>query len=101
MSWKSSAAEIREELKQAIPKEWILKSSDRIGIKNVTSVPRSCGLLSAEELDITERTATDLVAKLTQGELSSVCVTEAFCKRSAVAHQLARLLEFIVVLNRY
>lgn len=52
--------------------------------------PAESGLLSAEELAITEQTAAVLVDKLAKGELSSVQVTTAFCKRAAIAHQLVR-----------
>lgn len=40
------------------------------------------------ELDITETEATILVRKMVGGELKSREVTEAFCKRAAVAQQL-------------
>lgn len=51
-------------------------------------VPKSCGILTAGELAITESSAVDLVSQLAAGKLTSVAVTTAFCKRAAIAHQL-------------
>lgn len=50
--------------------------------------PEKSGILSADELRITTLSATDLVTYLARGELKSVDVTLAFCKRAALAHQL-------------
>jgi len=50
--------------------------------------PKESGIMSAEELAITESSATDLVAQMAAGKLTSVVVTTAFCKRAALAHQL-------------
>ncbi|KAF2171234.1 hypothetical protein M409DRAFT_50700 [Zasmidium cellare ATCC 36951] len=73
-----------------IPKELVLPDSI---IENppldVTRIPRECGLLTDEELDITENY--DLVAlseAIASRKLTSVQVTSAFCKRAAIAHQL-------------
>ena len=59
--------------------------------QQVINVPRQCGLLSEAEIDITESDAISLINKLASGQLSSVAVTTAFCKRAAVAHQLVNL----------
>lgn len=57
--------------------------------KDVTSIPRSSGLLTAEELAITENyDATGLAAAIRENRLTSVAVTTAFAKRAIVAHQL-------------
>lgn len=85
-SWEDIAADKRERIDKSIPSEW------RIDTKNlpddVMGVPAKCGLLSAEELKITESSAVDLVAQLAKGELKAVTVTTAFCKRAAIAHQV-------------
>lgn len=80
----------------AIPAKWRL-SKETIaaalpqngGIK-VVDIPRTCGLLTPEQINITEQTATELVARMAGGQLTSVQVTEAFCARAAIAHQLVR-----------
>ena len=45
-------------------------------------------LQPGEELQITNSSAVDLVAKLAKGELKAVAVATAFCKRAAIAHQV-------------
>ncbi|KEZ45023.1 hypothetical protein SAPIO_CDS2420 [Scedosporium apiospermum] len=59
MTWESLAAKKRASVVDAIPPEWRLKevpSGD-----SVMSVPKESGILSSEELTITESSATDLV----------------------------------------
>lgn len=55
---------------------------------NVIDFPKACGVLTAQEIEITETNGPALVEKMIAGELSSVDVTRAFCKRATVAHQL-------------
>ena len=57
---------------------------------NVLDIPRTCHILSPKEVEITEQTATELLEKLSTGQLKSVEVTRAFCARAALAHQLVR-----------
>lgn len=84
--WEEIAADKRARLEKSIPTEWRIDTKN-LG-DNVMDVPEKCGLLSAEELAITKSSAVDLVAKLAKGELKSVTVTTAFCKRAAIAHQV-------------
>jgi amidase len=86
MTWQEVAAEKKARIAASIPPEWRITSmpSDN----NVMGYPKASGILSDEELHITESSATDLVAKLAAGDLTSVAVTTAFLKRAALAHQL-------------
>ena len=84
--WEEIAADKRARLAKTIPAEWKVK--DLPAEDSVFDFPRTSGLLSAKELEITGSSATDLVAKLAKGELKSVDVTHAFCKRAALAQQL-------------
>ncbi|KAF8435033.1 amidase signature domain-containing protein [Boletus edulis BED1] len=59
---------------------------------NVTSIPETCGILTKEELAITDLDATDIVTKIRSGELTAVAVVTAFGKRAAIAHQLTACL---------
>jgi amidase len=88
MAWQETAEKHRSRIAATIPDEWRLTSVP--SGDSVMSVPRDSGLLTPEELAITESTATDLVAKMAARELTSVAVTMAFCKRAALAHQLVR-----------
>ncbi|ATY65470.1 acetamidase [Cordyceps militaris] len=57
--------------------------------KNVTHIPRECGLLSADEVAITEHyDATDLAAAIASQKYTAVAVARAFAKRAIIAHQL-------------
>lgn len=87
-SWEELAADKRKRINDSIPHEWRLQAlpSD----DSVFDFPAKSGLLSDQELKITESTASDLVQQLAEGKLTAVAVTTAFCKRAALAHQLVR-----------
>lgn len=88
MSWQAAAEDIREALDRSIPTKWKLSQKQKDSLTNVIGVPVTCGLLSDEDLRITGLDASTLVTKLAHGELSATQVTEAFCGRTAIAHQL-------------
>jgi amidase len=83
--WQDRAAEKRARIQASIPKEWL---ADNPGSK-IPAVELIAGsdLLSPKEVEITRSAATDLVKKMSLGELTSVEVTLAFCKRAALVHQ--------------
>ncbi|QYS95039.1 Amidase [Trichoderma simmonsii] len=57
--------------------------------KNVTGVPKDCGILTPEELTITEENdATALAGLIASKKLTAVAVATAFSKRAIIAHQL-------------
>lgn len=86
MGWQEIAADKKARITASIPQEWRLKSAPTE--LSVMAYPKESGIMNADELDITESSATDLVAKMAAGKLTSVAVTTAFCKRAALAHQL-------------
>ena len=89
-TWQAISKRKKEEQWSRIPPEYRLKSipSD---LTSVLHVPRTCGLLTAEELAITEQyDATALAEAIRLRSLKSVDVARAFCKRAAIAHQLVR-----------
>lgn len=85
MSWQDVAATRKAQVLDAIPQEWRLKETPTGD--SFMSVPTDSGILSADELAITESSAADLVRDLAAGKLTSVAVATAFCKRAALAHQ--------------
>ena len=96
--WKQLALSKRVATFSKIPKSWLLPlehasqytSTNPISVLNV---PRESGLLTQKELDITELyDATDLVALMAKGTLTSVEVVTAFCKRASIAHQTTNCL---------
>lgn len=87
--WQSIARRKQQEQSNAIPQSWTLKNRPSASRKNVLGIPRECGILSARELEITEKYgATALVQELAAKRLKSVDVVTAFCKRAAIAQQL-------------
>ncbi|KJK93078.1 Acetamidase [Metarhizium anisopliae BRIP 53284] len=90
MTWQDLAANKKAHVSDAIPPEWRLKTTP--STDSVMSVPKESGILTDQELAITESSAADLVKDLASGKLSSVAVTTAFCKRAALAQQLVNCL---------
>jgi len=85
-TWESIRARKQAERESRIPSAWRLPSHlipsdfDQSAL-NVMDVPRTCGLLSRKELDITEKyDATALAAELRAGRMKCAEVTQAFCK---------------------
>lgn len=87
------AAKAKAGVLDAIPEKWRLASAQLqlADDANVMDIPLTCGILTPVQIAITEQTATELLSKLAAGELSSVEVTDAFCARAAIAHQLVRI----------
>ncbi len=89
MSWEKTASDKKARIAASIPQEWRLKSEPTED--SVMDYPKKSGIMSDDEIAITESTATELVAQMASGKLTSVAVTTAFCKRAALAHQLVRM----------
>ncbi|KAL4934947.1 hypothetical protein BDV06DRAFT_234883 [Aspergillus oleicola] len=108
MKYSPIADRKQAQLWERIPQQWRLSPSqipagmhspadsvsnvqyDRV---NVMDIPRTCGLLSPKELEITEEwDIKGLLNQIHSQKLSAKEVIEAFCKRAAIAHQLTRCL---------
>ncbi|KAM0550779.1 hypothetical protein ACHAPJ_008642 [Fusarium lateritium] len=85
---------ILDKFAAGVPNDLILpKSFFENPPKNVTKVPQQCGLLSSEELDITENyDAVGLAAAIASKKLPAVAAATAFAKRAIIAHQLTSCL---------
>ncbi|KAF2816531.1 amidase [Mytilinidion resinicola] len=95
--WQLVAWQKKDQQYLRIPKEWLLKYSPSPALTNYLDVPRKCGILDAQDLEITEKyDATALVDSLAKGKLKSVDVVRAFCKRAAIAQQLTNCLTEIL-----
>lgn len=91
--WQSIARRKKSEQAALIPPSWRLQSPPSPTQHNLLSIPRTSGILTQFELDITEsHDATSLLARLATGQLTSQAVTLAFCKRAAIAQQLTNCL---------
>lgn len=95
--WQLVAWAKQDERFSRIPKDWILPFSPSPHVKTYVDIPRKCGLLSAEELRITEQyDACGLAEAIRKRELKCADVARAFCKRAAIAHQLTNCLTEIL-----
>ncbi|KAH7007793.1 amidase signature domain-containing protein [Macrophomina phaseolina] len=90
-SWEAKRKAIRDQFVSNIPAEYYIPQ-DYVDAPplDVREIPRTCGILTPEELEITENyDATGLAAAIAAREHTSVAVATAFCKRAIVAHQLS------------
>ncbi|KAJ5757965.1 uncharacterized protein N7511_006659 [Penicillium nucicola] len=91
-TWQDLVAQKQSECQQKIPREWILSGDVLTDLPPQLleyDLPRRSGLLSENELDITENyTASQLLVKLASGRVTALDVTTAFCKRAAIAQQV-------------
>lgn len=89
-TWKMKAAKCKSILENSIPKKFKLSvaelpSEER---RDVLNIPAESGKLSSRELQITESTATELVAQLAAGQWTAEEVTIAYLKRATIGQQL-------------
>ncbi|OCH94227.1 general amidase [Obba rivulosa] len=95
--WKTLCAQRKQQQLDAIPPQWTIAPPPD-SQRNVLNVPRTCGLLSPLELEITETADVDvLLQKLRTGAWSSVQATTAFYKRAIIAQQLTNCLTEIFI----
>jgi len=88
--WESKAQKCRDILEESIPKQWLLPAQKLSSLPkhNVTRVPYDSGILSSEELQMTEQDASGLLAKYKAKEWTVEQVTTAFLKRATIGQQL-------------
>jgi amidase len=87
-AWRETARQKRQQQASSIPVDWRLKTIPA-DFKDCRPVIESCGILSAEELEITATTeAPKIVDNILSRVWTSEAVATAFCKRAAVAQQL-------------
>ncbi|KAI9065795.1 general amidase [Trametes sanguinea] len=96
-NWQALCAARKQRQLEQIPKEWTITPPPD-SQRNVLDVPRTCGLLTPRELEITDTVDVDvLLDKLRTGQWSSVEVTTAFYKRAIIAQQLTNCLTEIFI----
>ena len=79
--WQLISWQKKDEQASRIPKGWLLSSSPSPDSTNYIEVPRKCGLLNDQELEITEKyDATALAHEISNRRLKSFDVVKAFCK---------------------
>ena len=81
--WQHVSQRKKDEQYGRIPADWRLKTLPGPNVKSYMDIPRKCGLLTKEELDITENyDAVALAQAIKDKKLKCVDVTRAFCKVS-------------------
>jgi amidase len=79
--WQPIAKRKQEQRDSRIPKQWRLQIPPADDVVNVLDIPRTCGILTPHEIDITENyDATALAQAIASKKLKCVDVTRAFCK---------------------
>lgn len=89
-SWERQAQRGRDILHDSIPQQWLV-SVDKLpppSQKNVVDFPQLSGLLNERDLQITDLSATELVAEMGAGKLTAEETVVAFLKRAVLGHQL-------------
>lgn len=90
-TWQEVAEAKRAQREALIPAEYKAapESLPPISTDSVVDFPRTSGILSDREVEITETDdVSALLSKLADGSYTAVEVLEAFIKRSCIAHQL-------------
>ncbi len=86
MTWEEIAKAKREAVFNKIPKEWIIE------VPSIEKEPNAVKyldkVLPAQETAIVDYSMIELIDKIEKGELTSTEVTNAYCHRAALAHQV-------------
>ena len=94
MSWQERAAAKRAARDALIPHDWLITvPADQLDVR---TLPETCGLLNARELEITGSDVSTLLASIARSHYSAAEVCVAFSKRAAVAQQAVNCLTEIL-----
>ena len=89
-AFEGKRAALLQEFQDRVPTEYYVPRDliDNAGL-DVSGIPAKCGILSPEELSITEDyDAVSLAEAIASRKLTAVAVAKAFSKRAIIAHQL-------------
>ena len=91
-NYKEIAAIATKRREDAIPKDLLLPKEALVNLpRNLTTVPKSSGHFTVEELEIMETNAEDILIKVKNKIWTSLEVTKTFIKAAVVAQQLVGL----------
>lgn len=93
MSYAEVAAQKRAERDKHLVGKWVIPAEQLPSVPDVLDFPRAH--LTKEEIEITECPAPEIAARIRAKLWSALEVTEAFCHRSQIAHQLTGCLSEI------
>ena len=88
--WQKTAMEKKRQIHDQIPKDWLLSRSilEKAQQQKQLSGAFIESLLDDATKSITSLISQELLESMASGSLTAVQVTQAFCRRSAVAHQI-------------
>lgn len=93
--WEDIVRRKRQEREDRLPQDWKLDRPDEGSVYNPLQTLVSSGALSPEELDWTDskkHDATDLLQRISSGEISAEQLITAFCKRAVAAQSLTNFM---------
>lgn len=90
--WESRAKSKREAILNSIPEKWRLQKIPSSEEQKDVTGSYIQQFLNDKEISITETDAVGIAEKVAAGEWSAVDVTESFCHRASLAHQLVNCL---------
>ncbi|KAK5094242.1 hypothetical protein LTS08_008661 [Lithohypha guttulata] len=90
--WKATALAKRQAILDSIPERWRLSKIPSVEEQKDVTGSYIQQFLESKEIDITETDAVGIAEKVAAGEWSAVDVTQAFCHRASLAHQLVNCL---------
>ncbi|KXS10438.1 amidase [Gonapodya prolifera JEL478] len=86
--WRTFVKKVQHDYRDSrIPAEWKIPEQVLAEATDLDVIHRIPTHLSSREIEITGKTAAELVRLMASGSLTSVEVTRAFCHRASVAHQ--------------
>lgn len=91
--WKAKAGEKRQAILDSLPQKWRFPLSSIPDVEQQRDVTGTYiqQFLSPREIEITETDAVGIAKQTTTGQWTAVEVTEAFCHRASLAHELVSL----------
>ncbi|CAG8290532.1 unnamed protein product [Penicillium salamii] len=92
MSWEALSKQAQADLLNSIPAKWRIDAEAFTAVTDVSQIPKTCGILSSRQIQITELTATELAKHIASRQLRAVEVLDAFAARAAISHQLVNCL---------
>ena len=86
--WKTAATAKRDAILSSIPADWRIEKIPTEGEQKDVTGKYIEQFLDKKEIEITNTDVVGLAQQIASGSWSAVDVTEAFCHRAALAHQL-------------
>lgn len=90
-AWQVAAEQFKAELYAKCPPQWLLPKIASLPA-NTSTLPSTCGLLTAKEVEITKQSAYTIHDWVVSKKYTAVEVTIAFAKAAAVVHQTTNCL---------